>query len=88
MSEKKFWKLTWSEWTLRIAGYEQQQRQHDAELASLFAHIANCLTPKKQGHWTWKDFSRFNHITNVPERKLTMKEAKQSLGGKWRIQAA
>lgn len=84
MDHEKFLRLTWYEWSLYLEGYTQEREEKDAEVSDLKAHIANCTAPKKGGVWTWKDFSKMQHITNVPERKLTLKEAKQSLGGKWR----
>lgn len=67
-----------------MEGYTQECEERDVEVSDMKAHIANCTAPKKVGNWTWQDFSKLQHITNVSERKLTMKEAKQSLGGKWR----
>jgi hypothetical protein len=85
MDHEKFLRLTWYEWSLYLEGFVVEQNERDYEISDLKALIANCLTNKKGGgHWTWKDFSRLQQITNVPERKLTMKEAKKSLGGKWR----
>lgn len=82
MDHEKFLRLTWYEWSLYLEGYTHQQTERDVEVASLKAHIANCTAPKKHGNWTWKDFSRFKQVTQVQERKLTLKEAKRILGSK------
>lgn len=49
------------------------------------AHIANCTAPKKSGQWKREDFMKLRNETIVEERKLTMKEAKQLLGSKWKF---
>lgn len=82
MDHEKFLRLTWYEWSLYLEGYNNEVHEHDREVSELMAHIANCTAPKKSGNWTWKEFSRFKHITQVQERKLTLKEAKRILGSK------
>jgi hypothetical protein len=85
MDHEKFWRLTWYEWSLYVEGYVECKIDRDKELADLKAHIANCTAPKKQGYWEPADFERLRSKTDVPERKLTMKEAKKLLGSTWKL---
>jgi hypothetical protein len=83
MDHEKFWKLTWYEWNLYLKGYIHHKEERGAEIRTIMAHIANCTAPRQDRQpWRAKDFEPLP--VNVSERKLTMKEAKQMLGSKWR----
>lgn len=84
MDHEKFWRLTWYEWSLYMSSYIDSYDERKEELGILMAHIANCSAPKKSGQWKREDFVRLSTDTIVSERKLTMKEAKQLLGSKWK----
>lgn len=66
-------------------GYFDRVEEKREELGVLMAHIANCTAPKKSGSWKREDFIKLSNDTIVSERKLTMKEAKQLLGSKWKF---
>jgi hypothetical protein len=85
MDHEKFMRLTWYEWSLYINGYLNEHEERREELGTMMAHIANCTAPKKHGQWSREDFIKLRSDTAVSERKLTMKEAKQLLGSKWKF---
>lgn len=85
MNYEQFRRLTWYEWNLVLEGYIEEKDSRLEELGVLMAHIANCTAPKKTGAWERKDFIRLHNDLNVPERKVTMKEAKQLLGSTWKL---
>jgi hypothetical protein len=85
MDHEKFMRLTWYEWSLYINGYLNQNDERLEEMGIMMAHIANCTAPKKHGQWSREDFIKLIGDTSVPERKLTMKEAKKLLGSTWKL---
>lgn len=63
---------------------EMRDRRHE-EIGLMMAHIANFTHPKKdQSVWRRDEFMRLSSDNIVSERKVTMKEAKQLLGGTWK----
>lgn len=68
-----------------MKSFTAYHERHLEEIGVMMAHIANCTAPKKQGNWTRRDFIKLGSDAIVEERKLTMKEAKQLLGSKWKL---
>lgn len=92
-----FWNLTYQEfWFLSLRFHyeiKDKIRENDDKLffhGDLKAHIANFTVEfKKQGggEWTYKDFVRLSGESDKKEekKKLTLKEARQSLGSTFKL---
>lgn len=90
MSSNEFYSATYQElWMRTLARIEREKVEQENILwlhADLKAHLAN-LAPvkdKPNGGFTAKDFMR-SVQEDKPKKKLTLKEAKQSLGSKFFI---
>ncbi len=87
----EFYRLTYQEFYVEMLVFldrcEEKKKQEEERLifhSDLKAHIANCLTTKKDGsQWTYEDF--INKVQEEGKKKLTLKEARKRLGSTFNL---